>query len=120
VNKRIKRKDASARLNSFSLKKFAVDKLHIKGHKDAWCRQNVDPILYPILTDVNTVICEQINFWLGRFKHAMKHMNVDKYNFFLYIILNELNKIKCNGRFNILHTQNFEECVSRKRKADDQ
>ena len=82
------------RLNEFCKLKFAVDKLHIKGHKEAWCLQNCNPTNNPDLDGVNTVVCEQVNFWLGQFKYIMKHMNAPRYNFFLYIICNEYNKIK--------------------------
>jgi len=29
----------------------------------------------------------------------MKHINVYRFNFFLYIILNQYNKIKCAGKY---------------------
>jgi hypothetical protein len=88
------------RLNEFCQLKFVVDKLHIKGHKEKWCLEHCDPTNNPELIGVNTVVCEQVNFWLGRFKYIMKHMNATRFNFFLYIISNEYNKIKTGGKIN--------------------
>ena len=52
-----------------------MDKLHIKDHVGAECKETCHPKLFPMLKDTNTVICEQINFWLGKFKHILKHMS---------------------------------------------
>jgi hypothetical protein len=60
------------------------------------------------------MVCEQINFWLGGFKYAMKHMNVYRYNFFLYIILNELNNVKINNRLSTFHPT-FSASIAEKR-----
>lgn len=38
-----------------------VDRLHIKGHKQKWCH----PDNFKELNGTNTVICEQINYWLN-------------------------------------------------------
>ena len=98
--------------------KFAVDKLHIQGHKENWCLKNCHPKLFPELNDVNTVICEQINYWLGSYKYMMKHMNVNRFNFFLYIILNEYNKLKINGKFNVLNPVPISKTLSTKRQFE--
>ena len=87
--------------------KYVVDKLHIQGHTEAWCLQNCHPKLFPDLEPVNTVICEQVNFWLGRYKYIVKHMNIYRFNFFLYIILNQYNKIKINGKFDSFNQMHF-------------
>ena len=50
--------------------------------------------LHDDLFKVNTVVCEETNYWLSGFKYAMKHMNQDRYNFFLFIILNIYNEEK--------------------------
>ncbi len=44
------------------------------------CLQNCNPTNNPDLDGVNTVVCEQVNFWLGQFKYIMKHMNAPRYN----------------------------------------
>ncbi len=78
--------------------KYVVDRLHIVGHKQSWCQKMCHPDLYPQLAGVNTMVCEQINFWLGRYKYIMKHMSQTRFNFYLYIILNERNTLKVNGK----------------------
>ena len=44
------------------------------------------------------MVCEQINFWASGYKHAAKHMNQTRFNFFFLIIFNEFNVIRCKGR----------------------
>ena len=61
----------------FQDKKYVVDKLHMRGHTGDACKKNNDPALYPELDDKNTVVCEQVNFWLVKFKHVLKHMIID-------------------------------------------
>ena len=57
LEKRIKsRKYRPNRLESIRPDKikYVVDRLHIKGHTEAWCLENCDPKLYPELQDLNT------------------------------------------------------------------
>ena len=82
-------------------------------------KDECDPKLFPELKTVNTVICEQINYWLGKYKFIMKHMNVFRFNFFLYIISNEYNKIKVNGKFNNINVFKLEQTNSKKRKYEE-
>jgi len=49
----------------------------------------------------------------------MKHMNAEKFNFFLYIILNELNKIKLNGKFSNIIVSNFSHISAIKRPFNE-
>ena len=91
----------------FSDKLYVVDKLHMKGHTGIQCKQNNDPALFPDLDDVNTVICEQINFWLGKFKYILKHMNFSRFYFFLFIIFDFYNSIKIQGLIDIADCINF-------------
>lgn len=72
----------SERVAIFGKINYAVDKLHIKGHKGATSLATVDPNLFPELEKSNTVVCEKNNFKVGRHKHPLKHMNKDKYHFF--------------------------------------
>jgi hypothetical protein len=76
----------SERVAIFNNIKYVVDKLHIKGHVGEICRNTVHPNLFPELDDSNTVVCEQTNFTIGRHKHQLKHMNKDRYHFFIYFI----------------------------------
>ena len=73
----------------------------MKGHTGEKCKTNNDPALFPDLDDVNTQICEQINFWLGKFKFILKHMSVYRYNFFLFIIFDLYNEIKMEDLIDI-------------------
>ena len=99
--------NSTERLLKLKDTKYVVDKLHIQGHTERWCLENCHPKLFPELEPINTVVCEQLNFWLGRYKHIVKHMNIYRFNFFLYIILNEYNKIKINGKYEVCKTTSF-------------
>ena len=44
------------------------------------------------MNNIKTSKAEEINNWLSRYKYATKHMNKERYRFFLYLILNEFNK----------------------------
>jgi hypothetical protein len=109
--------NSSQRLKDTASLKFVVDRLHIQGHTEQWCQDHCNPVHYPELLDQNTIICEQVNFWLGKYKYITKHMNMNRFNFYLYIILNEYNKIKCDGKFSVIDIPvNF---VSNKRKINE-
>jgi len=75
-----------------------IDRLHLKGHVGKLCQTRNNPDKYPLLKNVNTMVCEQINFWASGYKHASKHMNQTRFNFFFLIIFNEFNVIRCKGR----------------------
>ena len=47
--------------------KYVVDRLHIKGHTEAWCLENCDSKLYPELKGVNTEASMRAN-WFFRFR----------------------------------------------------
>ena len=83
--------------------RYVVDKMHIKGHSEQWCLENCHPKLFPELDNVNTVVCEQTNFFVDNYKHILKYMNFLRFNFFLYIVLNEFNNIKI--RNNVKNSQ---------------
>jgi hypothetical protein len=82
IKKKCEKNKVSERLINFNKKVFVVDKLHIQGHTEEWCLENCHPRKFSELNKVNTMVCEQINYWLGGFKHAMKYMNVFRFNFF--------------------------------------
>lgn len=110
---RTKRLEEATKVN------YIVDRLHIVGHSQAWCKDVCHPDLFPELKGVNTIICEQINFWLGRFKFIMKHMNQCRFNFFLYIILNQYNKLKVEDRFNTTADFKFVKTQAQKRSLEE-
>ena len=74
--------------------KLVIDRLHIKNHVRSDCHLVFNANLHDDLFKVNTVVCEETNYWLSGFKYAMKHMNQDRYNFFLFIILSIYNEEK--------------------------
>ncbi len=76
-----------------------MDKLHIQGHKEDIFLKKYHPNKFPELKEVNTVVCEQINFRLGRFKYVLRHMNAERFYFYLYIIMNEMNRVHSEGRY---------------------
>jgi len=79
---------------------FVVDRLHIQGHVDPTCLATCHPKLFPDLIGKNTQVCEQTNFWIGKYKYNVKHMNYVRFNFYFYIIFNEHNKLKMLGVHN--------------------
>ena len=101
----MKRSSNSERAKVFLTRKYIVDRLHIQGHIDEECLNSCNPKLFPELKDVNTVVCEQVNYWLRHFKHIVKHMNFYRFNFFLYIILDLYNQAKIDKK--IKNTEKF-------------
>jgi hypothetical protein len=57
---------------------FVVDRLHIKNHVREDCHKIYNIDLQEDLLEVNSVVCEELNYWFGLYKHAMKHMNSDR------------------------------------------
>ena len=98
---------------------YVVDRLHIKGHVGEWCLTNCHPDLFPHLEGCNTVICEQLNFWLSKYKYIFKHMNHLRFNFFLYIILETYNEMKCNKRFKLAESVYSEKFFAIKRPRSE-
>ena len=106
------------RVEIFDKTNFVVDRLHFKGHvKGGDCEKFCNPDLYKELIGANTQVCEQLNFFLGPFKHITKHMGQFRFNFYLYIILNTLNSIKLDGFINIIDSQQLSKFNSIKRKT---
>lgn len=87
----IDKSERGAKINDFE---FVIDRLHIKNHTRAICHTNYNPNLYDELFKINTVVCEETNYWLSGFKFIMKHMNADRFSFFLFIILEIYNNEK--------------------------
>ena len=81
------------------------------------CKNTVHPTLFPKLDESNTVVCEQTNFTFGRHNHPIKHMNKDRFHFFLYILFDMLNEVKITGKFSTC--ANWEYSKSHKRKFDE-
>ena len=46
--------DVSAESKILAKQHIVVDKMHMRGHIDQWCKLNCDPANYPFLDDVST------------------------------------------------------------------
>ena len=92
-------KKFTERTNILCEKTHVIDKMHILNHKAEWCLKNCNPYLIDDLNEINTVSCEQTNFWAGKFKHCTKHLNYARFSFFLYIIFEEYNNQKLKRKF---------------------
>lgn len=64
---------------------MVVDKMHFRNHVDRWCKSNCNPYDRPDLDGVDTEVCEQTFAWLTRYGRITRHMNQDR---FLFYILN--------------------------------
>ena len=71
-----------SRTSIFANINYVVDRLHIKEHVDPVCLKTCHPNLFPDLEGQNTEVCEQTNFWIGKYKYNCKHMNILRFNFF--------------------------------------
>ena len=77
------------------------------------------PDKFPELKTINTIVCEQINFWLSKYKYITKHMLRQRFIFFLFIIFDFYNEIKCQGKFQIAHAiPLFKSTVSKRKLAE--
>lgn len=70
---------------------FVIDRFHLKNHKQSKCRTTHNCQTYPELGDLNTEICEQKFLHVSNLKHQVKHMNKQRFNFFLLEFLNSAN-----------------------------
>ena len=88
------REESSPRASILKDLIYVVDKLHIQGHVGQKCLKTFHPKLFPEIAPLNTVVCEQCNFWLGKYKFMLKHMNQYRFLFFLFIMCNFYNLMK--------------------------
>ena len=79
----------------FANLKKAVDKLHFRGHRGAYCHEHCDPNRIKELNGVNTPVCEQTFSWMNKYRNC-RNMNEARFLFFfLYLIdLRNLDKEK--------------------------
>ena len=75
----------------FSNKLFVIDRLHYKNHTRKTCSTfRCDN--YEELKGTNFIPCEETNYWFGKYKYIFKHMNFDRFMFYLFIICDHFNK----------------------------
>ena len=63
--------EKSKRGEILSNSKFLIDRWHIINHVREDCHRNYNMGLHQELININSVVCEEINYWFGLFKHAM-------------------------------------------------
>ena len=98
---------------------MVVDKMHMKGHTDPWCKEHCDPskfqalnkvyqiqstnlAIYTLNPQVDTEVCEQVFSWLSRYSKMTHKMSQHIFIFFLLYVCNlhniwELEKIQRAG-----------------------
>ena len=60
-----------------------------------------------------------INFWVGRFKYMVKHMNYFRYIFFHYIIFDLYNTMKTLGKISLGQNYSYTKSYANKRTYPD-
>ncbi|CAF1537992.1 unnamed protein product [Adineta ricciae] len=72
-------------INYLNRKTYNIDRLHLKNHKDTWCRKYLDPDDNPLLNNVNTESCEQLFSWSNGYAPAFTQMNQSRCRLMLLI-----------------------------------
>jgi hypothetical protein len=85
---------------------YVVDKLHIKGHIG---KNFCHPDNFPELQPLNTVVCEQKNFCLGKYKYSLKHMSMHRFNFFVFIIFDAYNQLNIENKLGFILNHDISE-----------
>lgn len=47
------RSQSTETANSVSQLSFVIDRMHMKGHVDSWCKKTCDPSLFPDISNVS-------------------------------------------------------------------
>jgi hypothetical protein len=66
--------------------------------KNLFVPKTYHPKLFPDHDKINTVVFEQVNCWLGSFKHIVNCMNFYRFNFFLFIMMDMNNQAKIDNK----------------------
>eukprot|EP00058_Branchiostoma_floridae_P001186 XP_002586674.1 hypothetical protein BRAFLDRAFT_105480 [Branchiostoma floridae] len=80
------RADATETTRRLANMEMLVDRMHMRGHVDPWCKKHCGTWRFEDLDLVNTEVCEQVFSWLSRFNRMTKHMNQHRFMFFLLYI----------------------------------
>ena len=116
----IKRARASDRCLCLEDVDYIVDKLHIKGHIGKNCKKFCHPDNFPWVKSLNSVVCEQKNFWLGKYKYSLKHMGIYRFNFFVFLICDAYNQLNIENKLGFIVNHDIKEKSERqKRKRDE-
>ena len=99
---------------------FVVDKLQIKGHISKRCKKFCHPDNFPQLMLLNKVVSEQKNFWLVKYKYSLKHMGINRFNFFVFIKCGAYNQLNIDNKLGFIVNNDISEKSERlKRKLDE-
>ena len=116
----VKRSTKSERATCLKDIDYVVDKLHIKGHIGKNFKKFCHPDNFPQLKPLNTVVGEQKNFWLGKYKYSLKHMGMTRFNFFVFIICDSYNQLNIENKIGFIVNNDISEKSERlKRKIDE-
>jgi hypothetical protein len=116
----INRAKKSERCHCFGDVDYIVDKLHIKGHIGKNCKKFCHPDNFPWVKSLNSVVCEQKNFWLGKYKYSLKHMGIYRFNFFIFIICDANNQLNIEYKLGfIVNHDIIEKSERQERKREE-
>ena len=93
----------SERLEHLNEIKMIVDKFHFSGHTGKFCKEHCNPNEIPEINKLNTEACEQCNAWLYNYKHILNNMNLVRFSFFLFCLLDDYNFAKLNFKHLFIH-----------------
>ena len=85
--------------------RYICDGFHIAGHTGPWCLVTTHPKApgnVELLVGVRTSVCEFTFTWLGRYKHATKHMSQFGFVWFMMEVVDAHNQFVAAG-----HTDNL-------------
>ena len=116
----IKRSIHSSRAKIFTKINYVVDKLHIKGHIGKNCKKFCHPDIFSFLEPLNSVVCEQKNFWLGKYKYSLKHMSAHRFNFFIFIMCDAYNQLNVDKKLGFINNNYISQKTAQlKRKYEE-
>jgi len=116
----IKRARASDRCLCLEDVDYIVDKLHIKGHIGKNCKKCCHTDNFPWVKSLNSVVCEQKNFWLGKYEYSLKHMGIYRFNFFVFLICDAYNQLNIDNKLGFIVNHDIKEKSKRqKRKRNE-
>ncbi len=79
--------------------KIVVDKMHFSNHIDKWWWRNCDPYKVMEFNEINKEASEQTFYYISRLKYSLKHMNKDRFNLYLFYVMNLYNESKLRRRY---------------------
>jgi hypothetical protein len=86
------RKDSTVTAQKISHMNIVVDKMHMAGHVDLWCKEHCDPRNCKELDEVDTEACEQTFSWLSQYGKMTRKMHRHTYMFFILYLCDLHNK----------------------------